>query len=218
MEPALESLTQELLKQKVRKATAEANLTEVETAEKIKQFEFLKVADVRNRLIPFTGQVTDDSTEQAVDIISRWARQSTEPITVRFTSPGGDVEAGLVMYDTIRAFVEDGITIKTLVYGKASSMAAILLQAGSERVIAPHAYIMMHEGSVSAKNYTRKVTDMENDAKFQKRLQDDLVALVAERSKKLTATEIRARIKKGEWFMNATECVKFGFADRIGFK
>lgn len=214
----MDPLTEQYLTQKIRKTRAEADLAVAETEEKVKHFDFINQSDLRNRIIPFTGVVTEESTEQAVDVIARWARKNAEPITIRFTSPGGSVTSGLVMYDTIRSFVEDGVQIKTVVYGEAQSMAAILLQAGSERIVAPHAYIMMHEGSVSAKNYTRKIGDMENDAKFQKRLNDDLIDLLAERSKILSASEIRAKIKRGEWYLDAPECVKYGFADRIGFK
>jgi len=219
-EEEFNSLWPEVQDALTRRVAAEALQAELEVAEFQRQVNFTNRANLRNRVLPFVGQVNDESVEQAVDVLARWARESNDPIVVRFTSPGGAVMSGLVMFDTIRSIVDDGTPVKTVVLGHADSMAAILLQAGSERIIGPHAYIMIHEGRQVIKTdavIVQKYADVVDDGKFGLRLNKDMAAILAERSK-LSAREILNRMKKGDWSLGTSECLQYGFADKVGYK
>jgi ATP-dependent Clp endopeptidase proteolytic subunit ClpP len=210
-------MLEDLRAQRLRILTAQADLEEAKRDEELKKQAFINNADVRNRVLPFTGKINDESADQAVDILSRWSRRDASPITVVFNSPGGEVISGFLMYDKLRSFSQKGVKINTVVYGMAASMAAVLLQAGDERIIAPHAFILMHEGSVNAEDgFTASISQFNAVAKNQKKFDDAVAELLSERSGKLTATEIRRKYAKGDWVLDAKDTVKYGFADRIG--
>ena len=67
-------------------------------------------------------------------------------IQVYINSPGGDVMAGLAIYDTMKLVKPD---IQTFCVGMAASMGAVLLSAGTKgkRYSLPNARIMIHQGS-----------------------------------------------------------------------
>jgi ATP-dependent Clp protease protease subunit len=65
-------------------------------------------------------------------------------ILVEINSPGGDVEAGLMIIDSIEMCKK---AVTTRVTGQAMSMAALILASGSKREALPRASIMLHQGS-----------------------------------------------------------------------
>jgi ATP-dependent Clp protease protease subunit len=66
-------------------------------------------------------------------------------IRVIMNSPGGYVSDGFAIYDSIRSSASP-VDIEVL--GQASSMAAVILQAGRYRLLHPNALFLMHEGSI----------------------------------------------------------------------
>ena len=175
-----------------------------------------QASNFRNRTYDFVSTVTEGSVESALDSITRWVREAPEKgITIRFTSGGGDGISGLVLFDALRAIDTDGTPVTTVALGQAASMAAILVQAGRERVIGPHARFLIHQGSFQMAG---KLSDIEITADMAKEMNETMIGILAERSGKLTATEIRSKIKKGDWWLTADKFIKFGFADRKGYR
>lgn len=70
------------------------------------------------------------------------AADPTAPITVFVASPGGNVRAGLAIYDTMRL---SPCPIHTICLEFAASMGAIIFMGGDERRMAPHAELMIHD-------------------------------------------------------------------------
>jgi ATP-dependent protease ClpP protease subunit len=95
--------------------------------------------------------------------------------------------------------------------GMIASMAAILMQAGDERVLDENAWFMIHEIS---SRLGGKSSDMEDELKFVKRLQDRALAILSERST-LSKTQIARRWKKTDDWMSAEEALQLGFVDRV---
>ena len=90
--------------------------------------------------------------------------QSEDPekeIALYINSPGGQVTAGLAIYDTMRYIRPD---IVTLCIGQAASMGSLLLAAGAKgkRYALPHARIMIHQPSGG---FQGQATDIEIHAK-----------------------------------------------------
>jgi len=70
------------------------------------------------------------------------------PIDVLINSPGGEITAGLLIYDTIQT---SRTPIRTFCIGEAYSMAAILMASGKHgRYILPNSMMMLHEPLVGA--------------------------------------------------------------------
>lgn len=174
---------------------------------------FLEASNTRNRVYDFTDEVGRSSCESAIQALSTWARVSLEPITVRFTSPGGLVFNGLALYDAILSIRRQGVKIRVVTLGMAASMAAILLQSGDSRVVGPNAYVLIHEVSSGA---IGKISEMEDETKFVRKLNNRLYDILAERSK-LSRRTIERHAKRKDWWLDAAECLKFGFADEIGY-
>lgn len=147
-----------------------------------------------------------------IDRLEHWERRDPgEPITIRINSPGGSVLDGFALFDTILRLRRKGHYITTHGVGMIASMATIIMQAGDERVLDANSWFMIHEVSAGAMG---KSSEMEDQLKFIKRLQDRALDIYAERSK-LTKAQISRRWKKTDDWMDANEAVALGFADRV---
>lgn len=168
----------------------------------------------QNRLYDYIGPISTTTTEVCMQTLGRWKRQSKKPITIRISSPGGSVIDGLALYDFIEGIKASGISVRVVVLGIAASMAGVLLQAGNVRVVGPNARFLIHEiagGSIG------KLSDMEDETKLYKSLNEQLYDLLAKRSK-MTRKEIELKAKRRDWWMNSAEVVDNGFADEVGYE
>ena len=134
-----------------------------------------------------------------------------KPIDVYISSPGGEITAGMHIYDTLK-----GLKTEVNLHGRGTvaSMAAILLASGEKghRYINPHAKIMIHEpliaGGVGGNASTIKRTA--ESILETKAMAVDLLAKSTGQTKK----QIEAAISYDN-YMNAEECIRFGIADSI---
>ena len=164
------------------------------------------------RILDFASEVTDGSVYRAIGRLTEWRHRSHDPIIVRINSGGGDIISGLALYDHILELRGDGIEVTTIGTGMVASMAGILFQAGSRRLMTPGCWMMIHELSTFNEGKLSEVIDY---TKWLERVQADMVKILAERST-LTVAQIKARTAKGkDYWINAEEAVKFGFADGI---
>jgi ATP-dependent Clp protease protease subunit len=100
---------------------------------------------VTSRALLLTGRITRAVAVRIVARILELETQSAErDICLLVNSPGGEVKAGLAIYEAMRFTRCD---IVTVCLGDAASMAAVLLSAGTigKRVAAPGARISIHE-------------------------------------------------------------------------
>ena len=170
------------------------------------------VEPVSQRILPFLGSVNDKNTAAAMYHLSKMAAKSAAPVTIWLNSPGGFVIDVLCLYDYIVALRDGrGIEVTTVALGEAASMASVLLQAGTRRLVGPSASILIHEVSGAA---IGKTSELEDELAYTKRLQRRLLEILASRST-MTMRQIQSRWKKTDWWLNAQECVELGFADAI---
>ena len=166
----------------------------------------------KQRVLDFTSEVGYGNVRAAINTLAEWYRADPSgPITIRLLTPGGDAIAGLAFYDYIRMLVAEGVKVTTVAIGMAASMGAILLQAGSLRLITPNAYLMVHEVANVAAG---KLSELVDEVKFAERVQDRLVTILAERSN-LSKQQIKRRWQRKDWWMDAEDAVKNGFVDGI---
>jgi ATP-dependent Clp endopeptidase proteolytic subunit ClpP len=164
------------------------------------------------RIFPFYGQVNKGAVAGCMDTLTQWHREDPDqPITVVFNSPGGSVFEGLALYDQIQILRNEGASVNTHSLGMAASMGGVLLQAGETRTIGRHGYVLIHEVSSGAIGNT---SELEDELKFTKRLQDRLLTILASRST-LTKRQIATRWKRKDWWLDAEEALNLGFVDAI---
>lgn len=73
--------------------------------------------------------------------------QGRKPIRILMNSNGGNVTDGFAIYDAIRS---SQAPVDIEVFGSASSMGALILQAGRRRLIHPNTLILVHEGNMGS--------------------------------------------------------------------
>lgn len=165
-----------------------------------------------NLIYTFYNEVNDESVKECIDELGTWSRQSPkEPITVILNSPGGNVVDGLALYDYLMHLRKRGHHITMIVLGEAASMGGVLLQAGNKRIIGRHAFLMIHQISWEAYGKSFEHDDVRH---LIKRQEQNLLRILAQRST-LSAREVGVRWHRKDWWLNADEAVKLGFADEI---
>jgi ATP-dependent protease ClpP protease subunit len=175
-------------------------------------------SDLRNRVYNFLGPIAIATVEEAAACILNWDRESREQITLRLMSPGGEVPAGLYLYDLLSAIVSEGTPVTTVALGNANSMAAVVLQAGSKRLVGPNSWITLHEVSVTGNPYEHMtVTEKEEQDKTIRRINTRLVKILSSRSK-VTEQKIARQINKKDWTLEPEQAIELGFADAIGYR
>ena len=120
-----------------------------ETSDGIKEVQLMS-KHFSNRKLFLTGEITDETSNGFVSELLYLA-ESSEPIDIYLNSPGGSVNAGMVIYDVIQA-LEGKVPINIYCIGMAASMGALILAGGHKgrRYILPHSKCMIHEPLISS--------------------------------------------------------------------
>jgi len=212
--PDLDTQIKQLEKEKLeleKQQAAVALEKEKIELEKLKREEAALKADQSGTYI-FDYKVTRESVRNCERWVERFARANPgKGFTIMIASGGGYVISGLRLYDTLMNLRGQGHEITIIVKGYAASMAGILLQAGTKRLIAVNARMMIHE--MASGDYG-KTTERREALKSDIQLEDLLLDILASRSK-LKKAEIKRRWKKKDWWLSAQEAVDLGFADEI---
>lgn len=169
---------------------------------------------VAARLIPITGDISHHTFEDTGSIIKDLLSMGAPDIKVIISSNGGDVDFGLHIYDLISTYPGRSTGI---VYCKADSMAATILQGCDVRLCAKHASVFIHH--ISRNSVSFDILKDGSRKKLEKlkadmlRLQKLIYATLAERSKK-SVEEIR-KACSGKTRMDANTALEFGLVDRV---
>ena len=165
---------------------------------------------LKDRII-FLGTGVDDNVANAI-IAQMLFLESDEPeqdIYLYVNSPGGQVSAGMAIYDTMQYIKPD---VQTICIGQAASMGALLLAAGAKekRFSLPHARIMIHQPSGG---FQGQHTDIEIQAKEISRIRDILDGILATHSGQ-DAKKVRKDTER-DHYMTGEEALKYGLIDKL---
>ena len=132
-----------------------------------------------------------------------------QDISIYINSPGGEVYAGLAIYDTIRMIRPE---VRTYCVGMAASMAAVLLAAGSpgKRFALPNSRIMIHQGSAG---FRGNVPDIEIAARETLQLTTKLTEILAEHSGQ--SFEKVKNDTQRDYYMTGSEAKDYGLVDEV---
>lgn len=165
---------------------------------------------LRSRIVLMGTQVDEESANRACAQILLLADENPRrDITLAINSPGGAVNAGLAVYDTMN-FVPNEVS--TLVMGWAASMGQFLACAGAagKRFILPHARVMMHQPSGGLGG---TAADIAIQAENLAHTKQTLVRLIAEHTGQ-SEEKIAADQHRDAWF-TAEEAKEYGFVDEV---
>lgn len=132
---------------------------------------------------------------------------TTDEVDVEINSPGGDVFAGLAIYNGLRA---SGKKINVKVLGLAASAASLVAMAGDTIEMPENAFMMIHNPWGFAMG---GADEMRNTADVLDKIGAGLVSTYAKRTGK-TDQEITALLDAETW-MTAQEAVDAGFATSV---
>jgi len=171
--------------------------------------------DIYSRLLKdniiFIGTAIDDAVANAV-VAQMLFLESEDPdkdIQIYINSPGGVITSGLAIYDTMQ-FVKNDIV--TYCIGQCSSMAAVLLAAGTKgkRFALPNGRIMIHQPSGGAQG---QASDIEITFKEIQRLKEMLANLMSQHTGQ-TAKKLIKDMDR-DYFMDPKEALEYGLIDRV---
>lgn len=134
--------------------------------------------------------------------------KSKSSITVRINSIGGDLFAGVSIYNRLKELNN----VTTIVDGLAASAASLILQAGATRKVYKSSQVMAHGASVGLCNY---FNIQQLDA-----IRNELIAAnesvigVYEETTGQSKTALKHMIEKTTW-MTGEDIVSNGFADEV---
>lgn len=161
---------------------------------------------------PFTSEVTEASVRNCMSQLKKWSRMEPEcSIEICFTSPGGSVIDGLALFDFIQQLKAQGHHITTSALGIAASMAGVLLQAGTTRVISPETWVLIHETQFGA---IGKFGEVEDRYKLVESVQDRILDIFASRSKLSKAT-LKKKWKRTDWWLSSQEMHRYDLVDEV---
>jgi ATP-dependent Clp protease, protease subunit len=171
--------------------------------------------DVFSRLmmdrIIFLGLPIDDYVANIIQAQLLYL-DSSDPgkdIQIYFNTPGGSVNAGLGIYDTMQYISADIATICT---GMAASMGAVLLTAGKKgkRSALKHSRIMIHQPMGGAEG---QASDIEITVREIVKLKRELYEIIALHSG--NQIEKVEKDSDRDYWMTSVEAKEYGMIDEI---
>ena len=172
--------------------------------------------DIYSRLlrdnIIFIGTPIDDHVANLVtaQLLFLEAEDPEKDISLYINSPGGEITAGMAIYDTIQ-FVRPHVV--TICIGQAASIAALLLAAGApkKRFALPNSRILIHQPWMSG--LSGQATDIDIHAREILRMRTVINKLLASHSsQKLEKVE---KDVERDFIMSAEQAKDYGLIDEI---
>lgn len=169
--------------------------------------------DVESSTIYMFGDIADGTLYDLVLRIRavlhmRPDEKKNDPINIIINSDGGDVYEALGMIDYIQSL---NIKVNTICRGRAMSAAALLLCAGTGvRAVSKNSTIMFHEMSSGIYG---KSSDMKANVQHMEKLEEILVSIMSDNSKKDGKFWKEKTIK--DYYLSPEEALELGVIDSI---
>lgn len=171
--------------------------------------------DIYSRLLKeriiFLGGPIDDTVANIIvaQLLFLESEDPKKDISLYVNSPGGQVDAGLAILDTMNYVKPD---VSTVCVGMAASMGSVILASGTKgkRYILPNAEVMIHQPWGGAQG---QASDIEITAKHILATRDRLNKILAD-----TTGQDLKKVEKDvdrDFFMTAEEAKKYGIVDKV---
>jgi ATP-dependent Clp protease protease subunit len=164
-----------------------------------------------NERVIFLGRPIDDDVANLV-VAQLLHLESVDPdreISLYINSPGGSMDAGFGIYDTMRFIKPD---VSTICVGMAMSMGSLLLAAGApgKRLALPNARILIHQPSGGFQGQSTDIgIHAEEAIKMRARMEGIYSNLTGQPVERIHDDMERDR------FFTPEEAVAYGLADRV---
>ncbi len=161
--------------------------------------------------IVFLGSEVRDQNANAIcaQMLLLNAEDPEADIFLYINSPGGSVDAGMAIYDTMNFVSND---VATVGMGLAASMGQFLLCAGArgKRYALPHARIMMHQPSGGMGG---SASDIKIQAQQSLHIKKVLFDLIAQHTGQ-PVEQVEQDADRDRWF-TAPQALEYGLIDKV---
>lgn len=166
-------------------------------------------ANLNSRIVHCFGEIEENMAESIIAQLLYLDAQSHDDIQFYINSYGGEVTAGMAIYDTIKHIKSD---VRTICVGKAMSMGAVLLSGGTKgkRNVLPNSTIMIHQALGGAKGQS---SDVEIEAMELKRCKENLNKILAENCNKPYEEVVKDTDRN--FYLHGQEAVDYGIVDSV---
>lgn len=165
---------------------------------------------LEDRVIFLSGPITNDVANLVVaQLIYLESKDPTKDISLYINSPGGEVTAGLAIYDTMKYIRPD---VSTICIGMAASMGAFLLSSGAKgkRFALPNSEIMIHQVLGGSQG---QASDVEIQTRQLLKIKQKLNKLLAENVGK--PVDVVERDTDRDNYLTAEEAKDYGIVDQV---
>ncbi len=165
---------------------------------------------LKERVVFLVGPVEDHMANLVVaQLLFLESENPDKDIHLYINSPGGAVNAGLAIYDTMQFIKPD---VSTVCIGQAASMGAVILAGGAKgkRFALPHARMMVHQ---PLGGFQGQATDIEIHAREILRVRERLNQVLVKHTGR-TMEQIKDDTDR-DYFMDGEEAKSFGLIDAV---
>lgn len=165
---------------------------------------------LEDRIIFLSGEINTDTANLIIaQLLFLEAKNNSKDISLYINSPGGEVDAGLAIYDTMN-FIKSKVNV--ICVGMAASMAAVLLSSGEKgkRYALPHSRIMIHQPLGGAQG---QASDIKIQAEQILKIKDVINKILSKNTGK--SLEEIERDTNRDYYLTAEEALKYGLIDEI---
>ncbi len=165
---------------------------------------------LKERIIFISDNIDDKVASLTVaQLLFLESEDPERDIHIYINSRGGEITAGLAMYDTMQYIKPD---VCTYCMGQAASMAAMLLTAGTKgkRFILPHARVMIHQ---PWGGFQGQATDIDIHAKEILKLKKQLTELMHDHTGQ-SVKKLQNDMER-DYYLSAKDAVAYGLVDKV---
>ena len=177
---------------------------------------------LKDRIVMLNGVVEDHMANSVIaQLLFLESEDPDKDILLYINSPGGQVSAGLGIYDTMQFIKCD---VSTVVIGQACSMGSFLSQAGAKgkRIVLPESRTMIHRVSSGTRGTSGTVhvqelqfEDAQRAFEESKKVNRRLTELYVRHNTAGKTYEEMSETMKFDTFLTAAEAVAWGLADKV---
>jgi len=165
---------------------------------------------MKDRIVFIGSEITDQVANIVIgQLLFLQNENKKQDINLYVNSPGGNVTAGLAIYDTMQFVTCD---VATYCVGQAASMGCVLLAAGQpgKRYALPHARLMLHQPWGGAQG---SATDIMIHAEEIGRIKKQINGILVKHTGKDLA--VIEKDTDRDFFMEAEEAKEYGLVDEV---
>ena len=165
---------------------------------------------LKERVVFLVGSVEDHTANLVVaQMLYLESENPDKDIHLYVNTPGGTVNSGLAIYDTMQFIRPD---VSTVCIGQAASMGAVILAGGAadKRFALPHSRIMIHQ---PWGGFQGQATDIDIHAREILEMRERLNQILSRHTGR--ELEVVKEDTERDKFMGGDQAVKYGIIDKV---